>query len=314
MISILMPVRNAAKYLKDTIESIKRQDYTDWELILINDHCTDNSPEIMGAACQADSRIKTHKNPGEGIIPALQYGLESAMGTFITRMDADDLMPSGRLQKHLSAWSHYGEIVTGSVKYFADGPISNGYTTYQKWLNKNLQSENPWKNIYRECVIASPNWLIHRNDLQKAGNFHGLRYPEDYHLALRWYQARYKIKLVNEVTLFWREHPERTSRNHYHYSQEKFFKLKIDQFLAIERPDGPIIVWGKGRKSKLIEKRLKERSFSFLHMDKDNYQDLRNYRKQPLLVAVYPSKKERLAMESFLSSIGRVQGINYWYV
>ena len=67
-VSILIPFKNTAEFLPDCIQSIIGQTYKDWEILAVNDHATDNSPNIMNAYAQKDARIKVLKNDGKGII------------------------------------------------------------------------------------------------------------------------------------------------------------------------------------------------------------------------------------------------------
>ena len=117
------------------------------------------------------------------------------------------------------------------VKYFGEKPISEGYLKYENWINEINLTGKQWQQVYRECVIASPNWMVRKSDLDNIGGFNDLIYPEDYHLVFKWYQNRFDIHTIPEVTLYWREHPERTSRNSEYYAQKSFFNLKIHQFI-----------------------------------------------------------------------------------
>ena len=77
-ISIILPFKNAEPWLKETIESILQQTFTNWELICINDHSTDIGAKIIRDF--KDSRIQVIQNDGIGIIAALQWGLKSSQG------------------------------------------------------------------------------------------------------------------------------------------------------------------------------------------------------------------------------------------
>ena len=93
MVSILMPVKNAAPFLKECLDSISAQTERDWELIAVNDNSSDNSVELIEDYSRKDSRIKLYNNNIKpGIIGALKTAMLQSHGTFITRMDADDKM------------------------------------------------------------------------------------------------------------------------------------------------------------------------------------------------------------------------------
>jgi glycosyltransferase involved in cell wall biosynthesis len=315
-ISIILPYKNADPFLDETLDSIQRQDFQHWELIAVNDHSTDSSEHLIKKRSQEDSRINTQMNEGTGIIHALQTAYRLSAGTYITRMDADDIMAKDRLSLMVDRINQSASrtIVTGAVKYFSDEPVSEGYRKYEKWLNTTNLNGNQWKQVYRECVVASPNWMIRKADLDKIGGFADLKYPEDYHLVLKWYQAGFKIACVDQVTLHWREHESRTSRNSSHYTQESFFKLKIDFFLDHEWNGEFIVIWGKNPKSKLITNVLAERRISCINLDLANFKQIENLSDYKLLVAVYPVHQERLQIFSYLTSIGMEEGKNWWWV
>ncbi len=96
-VTVLMPVYNAEKYLKTAIESILKQTFSDFELLIINDGSTDGSEEIIRSF--NDKRIRLFNNEQNlGIIKTLNKGLNLAKGEYIIRMDADDISLPDRLE------------------------------------------------------------------------------------------------------------------------------------------------------------------------------------------------------------------------
>lgn len=329
LVSIIMPVYNAAPFLADCLKSIQQQSYTNWELIAIDDFSTDASFKLLEEASSFDDRIKIIKNTEKGIIPALSLALKNVSGFFITRMDADDIMPPERISTMTSAFEDAPSktVVTGLVEYFSNIEVSAGYKAYQNWLNQNIQSKNPWANVYRECIIASPCWMMRAEELKAAGGFDNLEYPEDYDLVFRLFKNQFQIKALPELLLKWREHPARTSRNSEDYAQDSFFKLKVKRFIEFENITENLVLWGTGIKARLTAKILLEESTSFIWMDlhPEKYpngifgQAILPFRKTEkmknvkLILAVYPPKKEKVKMESYLGSLELIKGENYWY-
>ena len=88
-----MPLKNAGKYLAECLESIQKQTISDWELVIVNDHSTDNSIPVVLSFQRNDPRIRLIPNSGNGIIPALQTAFQECTGQYLTRIDADDTMP-----------------------------------------------------------------------------------------------------------------------------------------------------------------------------------------------------------------------------
>lgn len=100
MISVIVPIYNVQKYLSKCIKSILSQDYTDFELILVNDNSTDNSLEICNKFQSIDSRIIIINNPQNiGIDKTRFEGIKIAKGDFITFVDSDDWIAPHCLKK-----------------------------------------------------------------------------------------------------------------------------------------------------------------------------------------------------------------------
>jgi glycosyltransferase involved in cell wall biosynthesis len=266
LISILMPVKNTAPYLSDCLDSILDQTETDWELIAIDDHSTDESGEILRKYAERDERIKTFPNEGKGIIPALQLALSESDGDLVTRMDSDDLMDPEKLaaMKADLVEAEKGHVALGLVEYFSDEPLGTGFQRYEKWLNGlTLKGEN-FTELYRECVIPSPCWMVYREDLDACGGFEPNRYPEDYDLCFRFYEAGLKPLPSNQVLHLWRDHPKRASRTDDHYSDNTFLDIKLHYFFELNHdPERPLVIWGAGDKGKTIAAYLAEKNQAF---------------------------------------------------
>jgi glycosyltransferase involved in cell wall biosynthesis len=266
MISILMPVKNAAPFLKECLNSILNQAIRDWELLAVDDGSSDASGSILEAFARQDKRIKKFINHGQGIIPALNTAFKESKGQFITRMDADDKMPSQKLLRLKQELELHGprNLTTGKVQYFSEHHLGDGYRQYQNWLNGLIDSDNHFQHIYKECVIPSPCWMVYREDLESCGAFTLNSYPEDYDLCFRFYQAGLKVKGIDQILHLWRDHPERTSRTDPNYSDVHFFELKMDYFLKLEYQSyRPLVLWGTGRKGKKLAKILQRKNIPF---------------------------------------------------
>ncbi|MBO3697789.1 glycosyltransferase family 2 protein [Roseivirga sp. E12] len=325
-----MPVKNLDRYLTDCLSSIVDQSFIDWELIIVNDHSTDQTLSILEEFSKKDERIRYLTNTGKGITPALQIAIEECSGEFLTRFDGDDLMPEGRLELMIKAIasSPPKTIVTGKVKYFGDQPISEGYLKYEGWLNKRVDQQDHWNWVYRECVIASPNWMMRRKELEDIQPLGAMTYPEDYNLVLEWYQSGFNVRAVDAITLHWREHAKRTSRNSDYYNQEHFFKLKIEHLVKHQSGSSDLVLWGtdtKGRISAQILDQLqvpfhwmglnkKSNSKGILGHQVVHYQSIEKLNKPKLLIAVFPPQNQRLSLEKYLHSLNLIMGKDYWYL
>lgn len=316
LVSIVLPAKNASRFLDETIETILKQTFENWELIAVDDHSEDETLQQLIKWSQVDQRIQVFENQDNGIIPALQLGLANVKGKLITRMDADDLMHERRLELMYNELIHSDvkTIITGMIRYFSDGPISEGYLKYESWLNQINQNSAQWVNVYRECVVASPNWMMYTESLKSIGGFNNLVYPEDYHLTLLWYQNEFQIKCLSDVTLLWREHPNRTSRTSENYDQKHFFDLKIKAFLEYEWNEETIIIWGENNKQKLTTSILKSFDIPFEILGLEEYQKIEAFQDSQLLVAVFPEEEQRESLQEYLENIYRKQGEDWWYL
>jgi len=266
VISVLMPVRNAAPWLTECIESLLAQTHSDWELLAVNDHSTDDSGGILEAFAKKDHRIIALTATGSGIIEALRLAYYKSAGSLVTRMDADDIMPPRKLERLLSTWQQggTGSLATGWVKYIAEDALQDGYRRYASWLNELQRTGNPFQAIYRECVIPSPAWLVHRDDLDRIGAFQPDRYPEDYDLVFRMYAGNLQVRSAGEVVHIWRDHPTRSSRTRPEYARQEYFKLKVPYFRELDfDPGRRLVLWGAGSKGKNLARQLQKQGLPF---------------------------------------------------
>lgn len=130
-ISIIMPVYNAKKYLKESINSVLTQDLVDIELICIDDGSTDNSLNILKEMKSIDNRVVVlkQKNSGSGL--ARNKAIKNAQGEFIAFMDSDDWYPSKDVLSTLfyKAKEYNQKIVGGSfVRYYENGKIESEFS------------------------------------------------------------------------------------------------------------------------------------------------------------------------------------------
>ena len=259
-VNIIIPFKNTAHFLPECLDSIVNQTYGHWEVLAVNDHSSDESYELLSSYSQKDERIKVFPNKGSGIITALQTGYANSNGDFVTRMDSDDIMKPNRLKVMINSLNENGKghVAVGQVKYFSNRGISNGYERYEQWLNRLTSSGHNFDEIYKECVIPSPCWMVHRENFEDCEGFEPQRYPEDYDLTFRFYEHGFQIIPCDQVLHLWRDYDTRTSRTHEHYAQNYFLDIKLHYFLKLNHDTNrPLVIWGAGFKGKKIAKGLK---------------------------------------------------------
>ncbi len=266
LISIVMPAKNVAPYIRESLNSIIDQKDIDWELIVVDDNSVDDTYQILTEYALLDSRIHVLKNQGKGIIDALSFAYLHSSGTLITRMDADDKMSDDKLllMRQAAVEAGQGIVITGLVEYFSDAPLGNGYLQYQNWLNQLTLTSDNYRDIYKECAIPSPCWMVWKSDLDKLGGFDQLVYPEDYDLAFKFYQNQLKVVGIPNTLHYWRDYPERTSRNDDNYKDNRFLEIKIRYFIEVDyHPQKTLVLWGAGKKGKKIASLLREKGVEF---------------------------------------------------
>ena len=119
LISIICPIYNTELYLKECLNSILCQSYTNFELILIDDGSTDNSGIICDEYATKDKRIIVIHQTNKGLSASRNKGLEIASGEFITFIDSDDWIDPNTLRDNLSIFNDNPQI------NFLQYPISN---------------------------------------------------------------------------------------------------------------------------------------------------------------------------------------------
>ncbi len=265
MISILMPVFNEENHLKECLDSILAQSFENWELIAVDDFSSDSSLEILRSYGAKDNRIYVFQNKEKGIVPALELAYAQSKGDSISRMDADDKMHPDKLELLLEKLiGNPKACVTAKVAYFSEGKLAHGFLRYADWLNTLTEKKTHYNEIFKECVVASPCWMMKREVLEKVGGICSDRYPEDYDLIFRLYQHSVPILGVNKVLHYWRDHENRASRNDPNYAQQDFIELKLDYLIKLELDnDSKVILWGAGRAGKLWAKALLDKKIQF---------------------------------------------------
>lgn len=266
MLSIIMPVKNTQSFLKPCLESIVNQTLQQWQLIAIDDHSTDDSHEILMAYSRQDKRIQVITNKGEGVIAALQTGYRKATGNFITRMDSDDINELYKYEYMLTQLKEKGPgyLALGQVKYFCETGVGQGFQNYERWMNALIREGNCFDEVYKECVIPSPCWMLHRTDFDRAGAFNAALYPEDYDLCFRMYQHHLIPIACNDILLHWRDYPDRTTRQVAHYQGDAILNLKCHHFLNIDYdPAKKLVLWGAGKRGKFIAQYLVSQQIHF---------------------------------------------------
>ncbi|MCL2338331.1 MAG: glycosyltransferase, partial [Proteobacteria bacterium] len=101
VISVIMPAYNAEKYIADAIDSVLRQTFRDWELIIVNDGSTDKTPGIAKKYAGLDVRIRVIDQKNAGTIAAKNAAASAASGKYLFPLDSDDMIAPVCLERLL---------------------------------------------------------------------------------------------------------------------------------------------------------------------------------------------------------------------
>lgn len=144
-VSIITPVYNCEKLIKETINCVLKQTYKNFEMILVDDCSIDNSAKIIKKFIEKDERIKYYKlNENSGAAVARNYALEKSSGRFIAYLDADDLWKPEKLEKQVKFMidNNYAFTCTDYEKITEDGTSLNKIIHIPKKVDYNLFLRN----------------------------------------------------------------------------------------------------------------------------------------------------------------------------
>lgn len=138
LFSIIIPVYNVEKYLRECLNSVLQQTYTRWELILVDDGSTDASSDICDEYAAKDTRITVIHKLNEGVSVARNVGIEKAKGDYISFIDSDDWVESYYLESVLP-YSEFDLVFFPFRKIFSNGfTVTFSLKSLQVYGNKNI--------------------------------------------------------------------------------------------------------------------------------------------------------------------------------
>jgi glycosyltransferase involved in cell wall biosynthesis len=258
-VSVLLPCYNAAGTLEEGLESLSRQTLSDFEVIAVDDGSTDKTSEILRSWARQDKRYLVLTQPHQGIISALNAGLDHCQAPYVARMDTDDRSLPERLERQVNYLDAHPEtgVVACLVAGFPKGEVRQGFRVYLDWLNSLVTNADIRREIFVESPLAHPSVTFRKDVVIGAGRYQEHGWAEDYDLWLRLYLAGARFAKIAEVLLEWREHSGRLTRTDGRYSLENFLRAKA-HYLA----QGPlagrdaVIVWGAGMMGRRLSKHL----------------------------------------------------------
>ena len=158
LISIVVPVYNAADFIKATISTVQAQSHTNWELLLVDDCSTDNSCSLIDEEIKKDNRIKLiHQENNKGAAQSRNRGVLEAKGQYICFLDADDIWDKDKLKKQIEF-----------IKLKAAGFTFTGYEFADEFGNGlgkivHVPEKITYKQALKNTTIFTSTVMIDRN-------------------------------------------------------------------------------------------------------------------------------------------------------
>ena len=195
-ISVIIPTYNRSGKLRGSVESVLRQTYTDFELLIVDDGSQDDTREVVEAMAIEDDRIRyIRQEINQGASAARNEGVRQAKNPLIAFQDSDDMWRRDKLEKQMTYWEMHPEYAMVYCPILVH--VDKGYRVPDvDWrdLHGNL-----FRRLLIHNTIGTPTMLIRKKCFMETGGFdEDLRAHEDWDFALR-FSRKYEIGYVDEV-------------------------------------------------------------------------------------------------------------------
>lgn len=220
MISVILPIYNADKFLDEAIKSILSQTFTDFELICINDGSTDNSKDILDFYSSNDSRLKVVSRENRGLIYSLNEGIKLAKYDYIARMDADDICHPQRFEMQIKYL----------IKNKTVAVVGSAYECIDV-KGKTISIRTPPTSNYMIKVImgfgspfAHPSVMMNKKLIKNDLYYSDCEACEDFELWVR-LSKKHKLSNMKKVLLYYRIVDSSISRVQHDTQRENMVKI-----------------------------------------------------------------------------------------
>jgi cellulose synthase/poly-beta-1,6-N-acetylglucosamine synthase-like glycosyltransferase len=227
-VSVVVPAFNRERFVGLTIDSVRRQTFRDWELVVFDDGSTDDTLAVARTFADGDRRIRVGHGPNGGVASARNRGLAMTDSTteFVSFLDSDDLLEPEAIQTLVGELDNHPEYVAvhGLARCIDDdGTLVPNDTLPEHMRNRcafqeghvvGLQPHEPTTFgalVYQNCIVTPGTALIRRDVLRLVGEFDTTTDPcDDADLTIR--ASRHGgIGFVDRTLLRWRRHPDTLS-------------------------------------------------------------------------------------------------------
>lgn len=235
-ISIIVPVYNVEKYVADCLESLLRQDFPDYEVILVDDGSTDASGDICDEFAKKNDRVHTFHQKNCGVSAARNIGLQMAKGDYIVFVDPDDWVNPDYLSS-MAAYMQPGGMAACSVvrEKCTTHPSRNNSLCHDKEMILRMNKERAelsvlnWNELSGGCVAKMfDNSVISKNKIQFLK---GAKYYEDYLFVMQYLSCTTRETVwIKRQAYHYRRNPQ-SATGVYHQKQKK---IDMKYFSVIE--------------------------------------------------------------------------------
>ena len=178
MISVIVPIYNAEKYLVRCVDSILAQTYKEIEIILINDGSTDQSENICNEYAKRDQRIRVIHQKNEGVSCARNRGIDESTGEYLSFIDSDDWIDCTMYDDLIRLATKYdADIVECGYRWIKPDTIYDRENTGKIDIYTNLEALN---QLYYGDQLFGGISIVPWNKLYRRGLFDSIRYPEGF--------------------------------------------------------------------------------------------------------------------------------------
>lgn len=272
LISILTASYNYENYIKETIESVLSQTYTNWEMIIVDDGSKDNSVEVIKSYCAEDSRIKLFQHEGginKGLAETVKFGISKAQGEWIAFLESDDKFMPECLEEKVKIIKENPDVkfIFSDLETFGSENTNFDKSSAYLLIKKKLASKKPLMDLSLELLkqnlICTFSIVMVKKNLIEECNFNT---PVNALLDLwLWTQVAQKTKFyyLNKPLTMWRIHNQSFINNYkgdmelFHAGIESFYKkINIASFFAkirkLKRLKKKFIDIRTGKRAKII--------------------------------------------------------------
>jgi glycosyltransferase involved in cell wall biosynthesis len=223
LVSIILPVYNGEKYLKETLDSILNQNYSNFELIIINDGSSDKSEEIILSF--KDARIVYIKNETNiKLIASLNKGINISKGTYIARIDQDDIVYKNRFKTQIDFLENNSEYILVGTDVDIISNLTENKTSKKRYYSEN---DDLVFALMFYCPFIHPSVLIRKQVLDDNLLYYDedFLHAEDYELWTRMVFVG-KVANIPEAHTAYRIHLEQTSQKHIDIQNQQILKIR----------------------------------------------------------------------------------------